>query len=169
MSLIILVNLGSNCLNPFYSSLDGLRFVAIKIKTLKKKQTKHTKRCLYIQSFDIAFLGKYLSYRQNIVKFVIYWSELVNKDTLLALYKTHKKNCFGGHFVFFLRRLAITSKRNQQIFLISAKKIGATTIATVITTTCRYSVKKFMKQLEFQNLNIDIRHFNIWNVYLDRY
>ena len=149
---------------------------------MKNKQTKHTKRCLYIQSFDIAFLEKYLSYRQNIVKFVIYWSELVDKDTLLALYKTHKKNCFGGHFVFFLRRLAITSKRYQQILLISASKHrkefyfhvlrfeeNRSTIATVITTTCRYSVKKFMKQLEFQNLNIDIRHFNIWNVYLDRY
>ena len=54
------------------------------------------------KSFDIyyRFNGKYLSYRQNIVRFVIYGSELVEIDTLLAQFKRNSKFCFfGGHFV----------------------------------------------------------------------
>ena len=44
--------------------------------------------------------GKYLSDRQNIVEFVIYGSELVEIDTLLAKFARNSKICFfGGHFV----------------------------------------------------------------------
>ena len=123
------------------------------------------------------FSWKILILSTKYCQFVINWSELVDTDTLLALYKTHKKNCFGGHFVFFFwKAVSHNFQSYQQILLISASKHrkefyfhvlrfeeNRSTIATVITTTCRYSVKKFMKQLEFQNLNIDIRHVNIWN------
>ena len=75
-----------------------------------KKQDR-SRRCQYIQSIDtflkksfyfilFFFLRKKLSNRQNIIKFVIYGSELVEIDTLLAKFTRNSKICFfGGHFV----------------------------------------------------------------------
>merc|ERR1712105_583866 len=58
------------------------------------------------------FNGKCLFYQQNIVIFVIYGSELVVIDTLLAKFTRNSKICFfGGPFVLSSStRLAITSK-----------------------------------------------------------
>ena len=52
-------------------------------------------QCQYIQSIDIFFcLGKYISNRHNLVKFVIYGSELVEIDTFLVQIRRNSKIWF---------------------------------------------------------------------------
>ena len=75
-------------------------FVSCCFLFLKSCFQKNKKAHQNIQSIDFFSHGKYLSYRQNIVRFVIYGSELVEIDTLLAQFKRNSKFCFfGGHFV----------------------------------------------------------------------
>ena len=93
-----------------YRSLHSTKLKPIKSNTKKQDRSR---RCQYIQSFDLfkililcfdisaILFGKDAPNRLNISIFVISMSISAKIDTLLALFQ---KLDFGGHYDFFLKR-----------------------------------------------------------------
>ena len=78
-----------------------------------------SRRCQYIQSIDNFFNGKYWSNRQNIIKFVIYGSELVEIDTLLVQFERHfKKDVFWRPFCLFYENAVSHNFQSYQLILL---------------------------------------------------
>ena len=66
-----------------HSQTDTLGSIATCSVKLTEYKQDRSRRCQNIQSIDTFFYGKYRSNRQNIIKCVIYGSDLVETDTIL--------------------------------------------------------------------------------------